>query len=323
MTLAVSAELATTIRTPAKVERIRIGSRDQWLKLRRQDITASVAAALLGIHPYTTAFQLWALKTGRVSEDTEETPPMRRGRLLEPVAVQILREEHPDWQFSDYPVGLYFRDPATRLGATPDLLAHDPERKSTVIQIKNVEPGVFRRDWKRDDGTIEPPLWIAIQALVETHLTGFERAAVAPMVVGHGVDLPLIPIPLHEGIIERIKREVELFWQLLRDGRSPDPEFGRDAALIGKLYSPDGNTVDLSADNETPALIARKEQLAAQKSAIDDEQAEIKGRLLTKLGGASAGKLIDGRFLTAKRINRKEFTTPATSYVDLRVKKSA
>src|SRR5262249_6073732 len=81
MNIAISAELAATVRTPPKIERIRISSREQWLKLRQSDVTASVAAALLGIHPYQTVFALWALKTGKISDDVEETPPMRRGKL--------------------------------------------------------------------------------------------------------------------------------------------------------------------------------------------------------------------------------------------------
>jgi predicted phage-related endonuclease len=41
---------------------------EEWLGLRREDVTASQAAALLGAHPYTTAYQMWADKTGRSSE---------------------------------------------------------------------------------------------------------------------------------------------------------------------------------------------------------------------------------------------------------------
>ena len=59
-------------------------NRTVWLERRKQDITASVAGALFGVHEYTTCFELWALKSGRLNRDPEETPQMRRGRLLEP-----------------------------------------------------------------------------------------------------------------------------------------------------------------------------------------------------------------------------------------------
>lgn len=316
-----SPELAAIIRTPPKIERIRIASRDQWLALRRQDVTASIAAALLGIHPYMTAFELWALKSGKIAEDAEETPPMRRGRLLEPVAVQLLREERPDWQISDHPVGLYFRDPIARIGATPDLLVKDENGRHGVIQLKSVDPMIFRRDWRDADGNVTPPLWIVIQAIIECHLCGFEWAAVAPMVVGHGVELPVVPVPLHEGIIERVKGEVAHFWRLVESGKAPDVDFGRDGALLERLYTPTGETIDLSGDNSIAGLADEKDRIAGQKSALERRQKEIKAELLTKLDGASAGRLSDGRVITAARVHRKAYEVEASSYMDVRVRK--
>lgn len=318
-----SPELAAILKTPPKIERIKIGSRDQWLALRQKDVTASVAGALLGIHPYTTAYSLWALKTGQIADDIEETPPMRRGRLLEPIAVQMLREDRPDWQISDHPVGLYFRDPVARIGATPDLFARDENGKWGIIQIKTVEPGIFRKNWRDEDGNVSPPLWIVVQAIIECHLCGFEWVAVAPLVVGHGVELPVVPVPLHEGIYDRIKSEVAAFWRLVEEGRTPEPDYGRDGAMLEQLYAPDGVVIDLSADNEVPDLVAEKEKLAPEKSAIEARQKEIKAALLHKLGTASAGRMNDGRYVTAKRVDRKGYEVAPTNYVDLRIKKSA
>src|SRR5258708_3490433 len=195
------------------IERNGSESREQWLACRSQDVTASIAGALLGVHPYSTAYGLYLLKKGLIAEDPEETGPMRRGRLLEPVAVQMLREDKPNWTIHDHPIGYYYRDPASRLGATPDVLATDEHGKPGIVQIKSVEPSIFRRDWKNEDGTIEPPLWIVVQGIIEAYLTGAEWAAVAPMVVGFGLEMPVIPIPLHAGILDRLKAEVSEFWQ--------------------------------------------------------------------------------------------------------------
>lgn len=323
MTDIASWQLSAKIARPQGIEAHAITGRDQWLTLRDHDVTASVAAALMGIHPYATALSLWALKTGRVMEDPEETAPMRRGRLLEPVAVQLLREDYPDWTFSDHPIGLYYRDPAARIGATPDLFAKNEHGQWGIIQIKSVEPSIFRRDWKREDGLIEPPLWIVVQAIIEAHLTGFAWAAVAPMIVGHGLELPLTPVPLHQGIIERVKADVAHFWRTVESGHVPDPNYGRDGSLIEKLYAPDGSVIDLSADNEVPDLVARKEQLASSKTDIENQQKDIKARLLHKLGSAAAGRIADGRYVSAKRVDRKGYEVGPSSYVDLRIKKSA
>lgn len=323
MNIAVSPELAAIVRTPPKIERHRFASREQWLKMRMQDVTASSAAALLGIHPYQTAYSLWAVKTGRLSDEIEDSPPLRRGRLLEPVAVQLLREERPDWQLSDYPVGLYFRDPETRLGATPDLLAKNEFGKWGVIQLKSVEPSIFRKDWKDADGNVSPPLWIVIQALIECALTGFEWAAVAPMVVGHGVELPVIDVPLHAGIIDRIKAEVAAFWRIVDEGRTPDVDFGKDGELLALLHAGDERVLNLSGDNEIGDIILKREAMSHDKRELEKCWDENRARLLAKMQGAGAATLPDGRTLTAKRIEIAAHERAASTRIDLRIKRMA
>jgi hypothetical protein len=322
MNIAVSPELAAIVKKPNGIERHKITSREQWMNLRKADVTASAAASLLGIHPYQTAYSLWATKTGRISDEIEDSPPLRRGRLLEPLAVQMLREDRPDWQVSDHPLNLYFRDPVARIGATPDLTARNEHGKFGAVQIKSVEASIFRKEWRDADGNVSPPLWIVIQAIIETRLMGLEWAAVAPIVVGHGVEMPVIEVPLHEGIYDRIKGEVAHFWRLVESGKTPDVDFGRDAALIERLYAPTGEIVDLAQDNVAPDLADEKEKLASEKSTIEDRQRAIKAELLTKLGGASGGRLRDGRLITAKRVDRKGYEVGPSSYMDLRVKKA-
>jgi hypothetical protein len=302
--------------------KIAITSREQWLACRSQDITASIAGALLGVHPYSTAYGLFLLKSGKITEDPEETGPMRRGRLLEPVAVQMLREDRPDWTIHNHPIGYYYRDPDSRIGATPDVLATDEHGKLGVIQIKSVEPSIFRRDWKNEDGTIEPPLWIVCQAIIEAHLTGADWAAVAPMVIGFGVELPIIPIPIHVGILERIKAEVATFWQRIKEGRNYDPDYGRDGALIAKLYPQDnGKEIDLSGDNEMPAAIDLLETARAEKKAAEAEEKIAKAIIADKMGEASIARLADGRRVSHKTTERQGYVVAPTSFRTLRILK--
>jgi len=302
------------------VETISITSRDQWLALRSQDITASVAGALLGVHEYTTPYALWALKTGQIQEDAEETPAMRRGRRLEPIAIEELRELRPDWQVK--PCKFYYRDPEARLGATPDAFASCPERGLGIVQIKTVEPMIFRKKWRDPEtGEIELPLWIAVQAIVEAHLTGAKWACVVALIVGHGIDLEIIDVPIHAGVIDRIRTAVADFWHLVGSGETPAPDYGRDGAIIEQLFRADnGETIDLTTDNALPGLLAERERLSEEKSAAEKRLKEIKAEILAKLGNASFARVADGRLISAKTIHRKEYIAKASSYRDLRIK---
>lgn len=304
------------------VERIAITDREQWLSLRQQDVTASIAGALLGVHPYSTAYGLYLLKKGLIREDPEETPPMRRGRLLEPVAVQMLREDRPDWTIEDYPVGYYFRDPVARIGATPDVFAINEHGEPGIVQIKSVEPSVFRREWKTESGIVEPPLWIVVQAIMETKLTGRVWAAVAPMVIGFGVELPVVPIPVHDGVFERIKLEVDQFWKRIQEGRNYDPDYGRDGHLIAQLYPQDnGCEIDLSGDNEAPMLVDQLETARAAKKSAETDEKTAKTALAAKIGEASIAVLADGRRISNKTQRRTGYFVEPTEFRMMRILK--
>ncbi len=181
------------------VEVHEITSHPEWLAMRRQDVTASVVGALLGVHEYQTRYGLFALKHGDIEEDIETTGPMMRGVLLEPVALKLLQIEKPDWklEWNGTPgiiSGRYYRDPDRRLGATPDCFATDPDRGRGIVQIKTTIAPTFRKSWfqqdhggEDDDGSppvAAPPLWVATQAILEANLTGVQWANVAVLVVG-------------------------------------------------------------------------------------------------------------------------------------------
>jgi predicted phage-related endonuclease len=300
------------------IDRYPIEGRDMWLALRQQDVTASAAGALLGGHPYISAYGLWALKSGRIKEDSLETPAMRRGRLLEPVAVELLREERPDWEI--HRGTAYYRDAARRIGATPDALAIDTTGRLGVIQIKSVEPTIFRRNWQGEEG-VEPPLWIALQAMIESELTGAVWAVVAAMTISHGIEIHIVEIDLthREAIMARLTEAVADFWRTIAAGIMPDIDYGRDLALVEQLYVPSGETIDLTRDNAVMELVSERGALGKTIKEAEARLTGIKGALLDKLGSASIGLLPDGRALKAARLNRKAYTVPASTYLQLRI----
>jgi predicted phage-related endonuclease len=299
------------------IERLAIESREQWLAMRRQDVTASTAGALLGLHPYVSAWSLWAEKTGLVSSDGAMNPAMERGLELEPIAIKRLQKLHPDWTV--LPPGLYYRDPEARLGATPDCLAKDPERGVGIVQIKSVEPSAFRDHWF-EDGEMRPPLWIAIQAIIEAHLTGAAWAAVAALVIGYGIELHVIDVAIHPGIIEKIKAETRKFWEMIERGEEPAPDYGKDAALIEQLFAkPEEIEIDLRSDNELPEAVAQYQTLGEGIAALTQERKTYRAQILHKLGHASAAKIATGR-ITAKSIKRKGYVVAESSYRTIKFK---
>jgi predicted phage-related endonuclease len=311
---------------PAAIERIAITSREQWLALRQQDVTASAIAALLGESEYQSAYSLWAEKSGLLAEHEDDAviddwsitlSPMGRGTLFEDKAAELLRRLKPDWlvvKCSDY-----FRDPATRIGATPDFLVNDPARGCGILQVKNPEQSIYRTKWRQDDGAIEPPLAYVLQTNVEAHLTGAKWAAVGALVIGHRTEFRLIEIPIHADIMNRMRAEVAAFWRMVESGTPPDVDYARDGNLLAQLYGDDdGTEIDLSASNHLPILVDERDALKTQIKIAAARCGEIETEFKAALGPHSAGLLSDGRRVTWRTQNRNGYTAEPTSFRALR-----
>src|SRR5579885_1406893 len=166
------------------VERIPITSRDEWLAMRRNDVTASDVAAVCGVDPQRTALQVYAEKIGIFAGRPDEAI-MRRGRWLEPAVIEALADLRPEWETRRARV--YLRDDTIRIGASPDVVAIDPERDGVGnVQCKVVARPVFLRDWCHDgngDGPVAVPLAYQLQTLTEAMLMGATWAVVAALVI--------------------------------------------------------------------------------------------------------------------------------------------
>lgn len=288
----------------------------QWQSLRRGLVGASEAGALCGVHEYISYYGLWARKSGKIPPEPDN-PAMERGRRLEPVAIEVIRERYPN--LNVVRPNEHYADQTYGIGATPDLLAHDPERGQGSIQIKSVAPSVFRRGWFGDTDVCTPPTWIMIQAVMEAELTGSKWCAVAALVVDHHIDLHLIDVPMHQGIIETVKSEALKFWKLVLSGREPDPDYARDGELIrAMLRTEDGSEIDLSGVNDLPDLLDQREAARAVIKGCEDELSAIDGRLLHMLGEHAIGRF-NGGYISAKTINRKAHEVKASSFRQLRV----
>lgn len=266
--------------------------RAAWLEARKHDVTASVAGALLGIHPYQTPYGLWAEKSGRVASDDQDNPVLRRGRLLEPVVIEMLREDWPDWTVEYRRDNAYFRDTEARIGATPDAFATRPDIYGRgIVQIKTVADDKFRHEWiDAETGEVVLPLWIAVQTIVEATLTGASWACVAAMVIGRGIDLQVVDVPLNTRVMARLRREVREFWRMVEEGREPPIDWNRDGAAVAEVYRdsmPDRK--DLTAVDGLDLIVGRFAAARETNRVTSQQIDELRPRILHALGPAEAG----------------------------------
>lgn len=289
-----------------KIEKLIFSSEAQWLKARRRDVTASTVAALFGIHEFTTPYALWAEKSGKKRSENVLNDAIMRGKLLEPVAVSLLQHDFPDWEVihNSGDEVLYLRDPEYRIGATPDTFVNCPLRGKGTVQIKSVEASIYRKKWCAN-GEPEPPLWIALQAAIEAHMTDSDWAAVAPIVVSHGIEVPLIEIPLSKKVVASVYAKAKEFWTMIGRGEEPDPDFSLDSSTIDALHSGDGSEIDLSRDLSIYEILKEYAVVSETFASAQARLEEIKTELKHSMQGSEYAYLPNGLRMSWKRQRRR------------------
>lgn len=295
------------------IDRIRIESREQWLALRRNDVTASVVGALFGLHPYTSALALYAEKIGLALPEPEPTV-LERGRFLEVAVGAAFAEAHSKWQIAK--AEHYLRDGAQRIGATPDFLINTDDGRRGVLQCKTVAPGAFRRYWS----DVTPPTWISLQTLTEAMLDEADFGIIAALVIDpYRLKLHEYEVPRHHGAEARIRGAVEKFWRDVEIGAQPKVDYERDRALLGVIYPREkpGKIIDLRGDNRLPQILEAREHLKARISDAEADLETLEAEIIHKLGDAEAAQ-VNGWKVTLKEQHRKQYTVKPTSFRVLR-----
>ena len=315
---------------PDEVIATAITDREQWLALRQKDVTASVIGALVGVHEYQTPYGLYMEKAGLmppmaddvpvITEDSIPLPPMLRGTLFEPAALQMLRQLRPRWKIME--ANAYFRLPGARIGATPDAYAVDRDGVRIgrgIIQVKTTSDIVFAKKWRDEDGALQVPLWIACQAITEAKVTGSSWACVILMVSGITTRLHLIDIPMVEGLWERLTGEVGEFWKRIAEGRPYDPDYARDGAILSRVYGVmPGQSVDLTTHNRIGSLCQERLEWQRRKGNAERALETVDNEIVDVLKGAETAEHPAYK-ITRKITKRKEVIVAASQYPVLRI----
>jgi putative phage-type endonuclease len=109
----------------------------EWHALRNQEgvISGSEIGTILGLSPWTSAFTLWAEKTGRIERAAVGNTAMRLGTLVEPAIRQLYQESHPDHVVEE--VGTYAALTAQWMHANPDAICLDENGEGYILEIKH------------------------------------------------------------------------------------------------------------------------------------------------------------------------------------------
>lgn len=195
--------------------------RDAWLLQRKQFVTASDVAALLGESPYKTRDQLRMEKLGLADEQPTEEH-MEIALALEPAILEMARVRF-GWD-THHNQDLHIDGTCPRLAATPDAWMETPYG-TTLVQVKVTRSAAqedcqpFTKGGKPSTAAFlnGAPLNYQLQVQAEMAVMGCKHAVVLAL---HTAPLKLRSyyVARHDGAIACIRSEVTKFWAEIEEG---------------------------------------------------------------------------------------------------------
>lgn len=299
------------------LQRITPKSREEWLTLRTRDVTSTESAALFGLSPYLTEFELWHQKRDGGLGEIEETERMTWGTRLQDM---IAKGWASDQGWKVRKLNQYIRDPDERLGASFDFEIVGHPDGPGILEIKNVDRLVYRDRWIEEDGRIEAPPHIEIQVQHQLAVTGRGWVMLVALVGGNAIKATRRD--RDDAMGTALRQKIAAFWASVDAGTPPAPDYALDARFISRLYRDvaEGKVIDARNNDRLAALADRYVAIGLEAKALDDQKQAIKAELLTEIGDAEK-ILLKNASITAKRVQAKEIAYTRAEYRDFRVTK--
>ena len=275
-----------------------------------EDITSTDVAALFGISPYLTLFELWHRKKNKTFVEFKETERIKWGiKLQDTIADGIAEDE--GWKIRR--MDEYMRNPALRIGASFDHAIGD----DGILEVKNVDSLQFKLGWiENDDKSLEAPPHIELQVQHQLMVSGRAFSVLGAFVGGNRV--VLIRREPDQDVIDAVKSRVAEFWRTIEAGIEPQPDYARDAKMIAKLYgyAEPGKVIDATPSIQELA----DEYIGVGKSikSLEASKLEMKARILEVMGQAE--KVVGSEFtISAGMIGPTHIEYDRKGYRDFRV----
>ena len=294
-----------------------------WLASRAVDLTSTECAALFGVGVYDnmrTPFQLHHIKAGSITpEPFVSNSRVVWGNRLEAAIAAGVAEDHG---LVVVPFKSYMRIPELRMGSSfdfkvvgkvPGYTGQETAARNMfdqfgegVLEIKNVDGLQFRRAWSADGEIIEAPAHIELQAAHQMEVAGLNWGMIAPLVGGNQPHV--IIRERDEKVGDAIRLAVAEFWNRVKHGTPPAPDFLADAGAIARLMvNSDGSTKDMTDNMRLLQLCLKRDAAASQIKTLVETKDEATAEILTIIGAAKKVYAAGGFTISAS-------TTAATSY---------
>lgn len=299
-------------------------ARERWLERRRQMVTASDVAAILGVDPRRTRLEVYSNKLG--VRDEQYIAWREYGRDVEGAICKgfAYKTGRPIVDLGAHELQVHPDIPW--LAATPDRMTAGCEKTPApaegegTLEAKAVA-SFKHEDWEGDEGNGEPPTHFQIQSQIQMACTGKLWGTVVAMF--GGVHIEHHDLLRDDSFLAAAFPILEAFREDVRLQRppAPQPPVESVARALRMLYPKDKGTTVIVTPEMLP-VIAEWEAAKADVDGAKERKELAAATLKLFLGDATWGALPDGRFLRWKVEARKEHVVKASEPRVLRITKS-
>jgi putative phage-type endonuclease len=204
---------------------------DEWLRLRKQGIGASEAAAILGDTNWGSPLTVWQEKTSDEIVDIG-TDRMMWGHRLESVILGAVTWDHPELGQVIPSEGLLQSVEYPWLLGTLDAQIDSPVWGIVPVEVKNVS-AFEKKNWFDRSGMIAVPPKYAIQVRQQAFIKDDAPGGYVA-VLFDGNELEVIWVPRSQEFIDNhLIGTLGDFWNInVLQGITPDPIMGDDLATL-------------------------------------------------------------------------------------------
>lgn len=280
---------------------------------RTTRIGASEAAAILGLSPYKTPYEVWLEKTRRIEQWTGNEAT-RAGQRLEPLLLDHAERDLGDLMRDVFVPGR---------GEVPIGATLDAQVVSTgeVVECKTsgLTGGPVVGNWG-EPGTDEIPESYLIQTQVQMWCARAEQAHVYAFL---GNVLPKRYLVNYDSqLAEAIVDKLISWWNYHVIGDMQPEETFVPMEVYKRMKRQPESLIELGDESaaEVRKLIEQMESAKAVRKQVDSQIDELQSQIVSYLGSTECAVLPDGARITYLETVRKGYVVKDSSYRTLRIK---
>lgn len=284
-------------------------ARQKWLEDRKSAIGASDVAAILGMSPWATAYDVWLEKRDMLEPEKKEKLWIKSGRHYENAVLDYAEQE-----LGKICRNVRIKHPVLPVAATCDavLFANGESIEAKTTGLHGPVQGMWG-----DAMTDQVPDYYLIQCHTQIACTTKDIAHLFALIAGRGT----VPFRIErlDSVTEMIESLCSDWWERhIIQGIAPPLEIPPSLSVLKRMRRVPKKVVDLGASEA--ALVCRRLKLKQQEKRVKDKLEEVDAKLILAIGDAEGAKFATGETLTYFETSRKGYVVEPTKFRTLVVK---